>query len=73
MQRDRGVHPPATVCEVSAADGARLFDGWAHRLMGMSGPEFLRRYDAGDLDTDDPAAARLAMLIPFTREVPTSH
>jgi len=49
-----------------------LFDREARRLMGMSGEEFLRRYDAGEFDAemDGPrhdVLARMEMLIPFGR------
>jgi hypothetical protein len=56
-------------------DEARaLFDRQARRLVGMSGEEFLRRWDAGEykgrnLDEDQATRkiAALAMLIPFGR------
>ncbi len=56
-------------------DEAReFFDAQARRLMGMSGDEFIRRYDDGqfndELDQDDPrrpGLAQLVMLLPFGR------
>ena len=51
-----------------------LFDRQARRLVGMSGEEFLRRWDAGeyegrnlDEDQETRKIASLAMLIPFGR------
>jgi hypothetical protein len=49
-----------------------LFDRRARELMGMSGEEFLRRWDAGEFnaiadDPDRPEVMLLATLIPFGR------
>ncbi len=49
-----------------------FFDGQARDLMGMSGEEFLRRYDAGEYkdikdDGEDGHLIMLIMLIPFAR------
>lgn len=48
------------------------FDAEARRVMGMSGEEFLRRYDAGDFgdvhdDGEDIDFVELEMLIPWGR------
>ncbi|MFT4038604.1 MAG: hypothetical protein QM692_10525 [Thermomicrobiales bacterium] len=56
-----------------AAEGRRLFDFEARRVTGLSGEEFLRRYDAGEIvEDDDSPAGRdvlgLIMLIPFGRQ-----
>lgn len=53
-------------------EGRDFFDVQARRLLGISGDEFLRRWDAGEYDelVDDPQhpeILRLAVLIPFTR------
>lgn len=53
-------------------EGRQLFDTSARRTMGMSGEEFIRRWDAGEFaeiadDADHPEIMRLAMLIPFGR------
>lgn len=58
---------------LTQAEGRAWFDGQARRLMGLSGEEFLRRYDAGWYDEicDDAthphgmAVVKLAMLRPF--------
>jgi hypothetical protein len=49
-----------------------FFDTQARRLLGISGEEFLRRYDAGEFNgmLDDPqhrGVMKLAMLRPFGR------
>jgi hypothetical protein len=49
-----------------------IFDEEARKVMGMSGEEFLRRYDAGEFDavlddSDYPALMRLVSLIPWGR------
>ncbi len=57
-----------SVEEVSVAEGRRLFDAAAQRFLRMSGPEFLRRWDAGDFNEDDRnEVTHIAMLIPFGR------
>lgn len=50
----------------------QAFDAQARQLMGMSGEEFIRRWDAGEFaavadDADHPEIMRLALLIPFGR------
>jgi len=48
------------------------FDSEAHRLLGVSGDEFLRRYDAGEFEAemDGPRhrqLVKMVMLLPFGR------
>lgn len=50
----------------------RAFDAQARQLVGMSGQEFIRRWDAGEFaaiadDAEHPEIMRLALLIPFGR------
>jgi hypothetical protein len=57
---------------LSPDEGRELFDGYAREHLGMSGEEFLRRWDAGEFDAiaddpDHPAIMRLAMLMPLAR------
>jgi hypothetical protein len=55
--------------ELSAEEGRQLFDQRARQFLGMSGEEFVRRYDAGELDPDaDDDVCRMAMLLPFWRD-----
>jgi hypothetical protein len=56
----------------SAEEGRAMFDRQARELVGMSGDEFIRRWDAGEFrDVADSAGnlhiLRLASLIPFGR------
>lgn len=61
------------VLELSREEGRYLLDRQARRYLGISGDEFIRRYDAGEYgDPDDrsknpPAVMRLVMLLPFVR------
>lgn len=58
--------------EVSYAEGKNLLDRAAQRYLGISGDEFLRRYDAGEYrGTED--AIHVEMLIPFARPVPAQR
>lgn len=54
-------------------EGRELFDYQARELLGLSGDEFLRRWDAGEYQdiADAPGhrhIMRLVMLIPFARQ-----
>jgi hypothetical protein len=54
------------------AESREHFDRQAQRLLGISGEEFLRRYDAGEYaspkdDRELRAVMKLAMLEPFGR------
>ena len=58
---------------VTPAEGREIFDYQARQLMGMSGEEFLRRWDAGEYReiADAPGhrhIMRLWMMIPFARQ-----
>jgi hypothetical protein len=54
--------------EVSHEEGAAMLDKAAQHRLGISGEEFLARWDRGFYeDTDDPAVTEVAMLIPFAR------
>lgn len=58
---------------LSQEEGRKLFDHVSREMMGMPGPEFLARFDAGEFDTmgeDTPEGFNLQyliMLIPFGR------
>jgi len=58
-----------TVEEVSAQEGARLFDARARQLLGMSGPDFIAAYEGGHAWPEEQADAvtELTMLLPFAR------
>ncbi|WP_127501657.1 hypothetical protein [Actinoplanes solisilvae] len=56
------------VHEVSADEGAALFDKTARKLLGIPGDEFLARWDRGEYTDDERmAVTKVAMLIPFAR------
>ena len=56
------------VAEATREEGRAMLDRAAHEVLNISGNQFLARWDNGEYrDTDDPAIARLAMLIPFAR------
>ena len=56
------------VVEATPEEGRALLDRAAREVLGISGDEFLAKWDAGDYeDSDDPAITRVAMLIPFAR------
>ena len=61
--------PAVAVEELSREDGREMFGRAARGTLGISGEEFLARWDAGDYaDADDPAVTPVAMLIPFARQ-----
>ena len=56
------------VAELTREEGRELFDKAARRALGISGDEFLRRWDAGGYrECRDEAAFGVSMLIPFAR------
>ena len=57
------------VRELTPEEGWAILDVNAQAELGISGEEFLRRFDAGTLPTEDecPAISRVIMLIPFAR------
>lgn len=57
---------------VSPDEGLEMLDRQTRRYLGMSGIEFLRRWDAGEYadDPDQPGVRRVADLIPFARQDP---
>jgi hypothetical protein len=59
--------------ELSPEEYLAMFDDEARRRMGMSGAEFSAKYDAGEIDVDDPsihsAAIDLEAMLRIVREV----
>lgn len=53
--------------ELTEEEGLALFDRAARAIVGLSGDEFLREWDEGTLDRDDPRVVHVAMLMPFAR------
>lgn len=62
-------YPKAGLKYVTPEEGAEILDREAREHLGMSGEEFVRRYEAGELDDDDYDfhVMRISMLIPFTK------
>lgn len=70
----QGSHSAPDAPEALSADsqeGAQLFDRVARRKLGISGLEFLRRWDAGEYagEEENVRAQEVAMLMPFARPV----
>lgn len=59
--------PTPDARELTAAEGRRLIDERARRFLGMSGEEFTRRWQAGELDEHDDNVLRIALLLPLGR------
>lgn len=57
------------VHELTTEEGRALFDRTARKLLGISGDEFLARWDRGDYEheREEMAVTKVAMLIPFAR------
>lgn len=67
---DSGAGPPEIVMDDDEARA--FFDREARRLVGLSGTEFIRRYDRGDyaaIEEDEfgRAVVELSFIIPFGR------
>lgn len=62
--------PP--IKELTPEEAWELFDRQARAWLGISGEEFLRRYDAGEITEDqldyDNDVIILAMLVPHVRD-----
>jgi hypothetical protein len=63
----------AQVVELSPKEGREFFDREAQRLLGISGQEFVSRYEAGELGADDSSVLQLAMLLPFWQAAPQTR
>lgn len=51
---------------VSREEGIALFERQVRRELGISGDEFIRRYQSGELDDLDPSKViHLSILLPF--------
>jgi hypothetical protein len=64
-------HPGVTFRILTDEEGRALFDEEAQRLLGISGEEFVRRYDAGyyDDNPDTPEVIELHLMLPLFRRV----
>lgn len=52
-------------------EGRAFFDRQARKYLGISGEEFLRRYDAGEFrpSCQNLSVSRMVILLPFARRV----
>jgi hypothetical protein len=73
MASKKKKHPEATYRVLTEEEGRAMFDEEAQRLLGISGEEFVHRYDAGYYD-DKPdlheEVIQLHLMMPFFRRVP---
>jgi hypothetical protein len=53
---------------MSTEEAREILDRHARRFLGMSGPEFVAAWDAGEIaDPDRPEVMRVVMLLPLAR------
>jgi len=59
------------VHEATPEEGETLFDRRARRYLGISGAEFLQRWEAGhyDADPDAPGVQNVVALLPFVQHL----
>jgi hypothetical protein len=54
------------IIELDPEEWAQMVDERARKLLGLSGEEFERRLNTGEIDIDDsPEITRVAMMLPF--------
>jgi hypothetical protein len=51
--------------DLTPDEGRRLFDNAAQYYLGISGDEFIRRWESGYYDDDPEEVMGVAMLLPF--------
>jgi hypothetical protein len=56
--------------EISAAEFDDMFDHLARTELGISGKEFIRKFNAGEYPDWDPELTNLVMLMPYFSEQP---
>jgi hypothetical protein len=60
--------PKAKVHELTRDEGLAVFEKAARHYLGISGEEFLRRWDAGEFADDDrPEVVSVWMMLPLAR------
>lgn len=64
-------HDPADdidIIELAPEEGIAMFDRQARERLGMSGDEFLQKWEAGEIDDPDRNdVMMLVMMIPFAK------
>ena len=66
---EKAVGTNGSVRDLTDEEGRALFDNAARFYLGISGDEFVERWDSGyyDEDPDRPDIVDVAMLLPFAR------
>lgn len=59
--------PISEAQEISADDGRRIIDERARAYLGISGDEFVRRFEQGELDLRDDRVYSIVLLLPLGR------
>lgn len=68
LHRDEGAAvTDAPIATLTPEEGEQVFDRLARRRLGMSGEEFLRRWDAGEFaaDCERPGLMEVVLALPF--------
>jgi hypothetical protein len=56
---------------IDEAEGKRLVDEKARKVLGISGEEFVRRWEAGEIpDPDRTEVIAIYMMLPFMKQSP---
>ena len=69
MAEEQAAKTNGHIRDLTPKEGRELFDNAAWHYLGISGDEFISRWDSGyyDEDPDRPEVMSLAMLLPFAR------
>lgn len=60
------------IAQITPDEGRRIFEQQAQQRLGITGQEFIRRWDAGEYEAvDTPEVIGLAMLLPLGRHLLT--
>lgn len=63
-----------TIVEVSPEDGWRMLDRQARKYLNLSGEEFVRQWESGEIeDPDRTDVLRVAFLIPLAADYRPGH
>lgn len=61
--------PGSSVAWLTDEEAVGYFDKQVRSVLGISGAEFIERWDRGELDPDDHSVLSLSMLLPFGRRL----
>lgn len=70
VSTDNQHHVPVRAREATPEEGRAIFDRRARRYLGISGDEFLHRWNAGfyAADPDAPGVQNVVALLPFVQQ-----